>query len=106
MNAIIVEDEAIAARKLTRLLEARNINIVDVVSSVKNLKNHLHEEKEPDIYFFDIHLSDGIVFDALADKQPSAPIIFTTAYILILYPSILTFFLRLWTSMLTTSKLQ
>jgi len=80
MNAIIVEDEAIAARKLTRLLEARSINILNVLSSVEKLKAQLHKEEEPDLYFFDIHLSDGIVFDALAEKQPSAPIIFTTAY--------------------------
>lgn len=80
MNVVIVEDEAIAARQLQRMLEKRNINIIEMMTSVQELKEHLMKPVQPDLYFFDIHLNDGIVFEALSGIEVSTPIIFTTAY--------------------------
>ena len=81
MKVIIVEDEAIAARKLKRMLEKHNdIIVMDVLSSVSELSLQLAETDQPDLYFFDIHLNDGIVFDALEGIDFDIPIIFTTAY--------------------------
>jgi len=80
MNAIIVEDEAIAARQLQRMLEARGIDIIGLMTSVEELRDQLKNPIQPDLYFFDIHLNDGIVFEALAGIEMEVPIIFTTAY--------------------------
>jgi DNA-binding LytR/AlgR family response regulator len=81
MKVIIVEDEAIAARKLKRMLEKHDdISIVHTISSVSQLKDRLSETDQPDLYFFDIHLNDGIVFEALEGGDFDIPIIFTTAY--------------------------
>ncbi len=80
MNVIIVEDESIAARRLQRMLADREINVIEIISTVKELKVQLAKKDQPELFFFDIHLSDGLVFDALAEQTLSTPIIFTTAY--------------------------
>ena len=80
MNVIIVEDEAIAARRLQRMLEKKGMQIVKTISSVAALKDQIHASEQPELYFFDIHLNDGIVFEALEGIDFEIPIIFTTAY--------------------------
>lgn len=80
MKVIIVEDEAIAARRLSRMLSSRDLEIVKVITSVQDLKVQLQSANQPELYFFDIHLNDGIVFDAFENIQLNTPIIFTTAY--------------------------
>lgn len=80
MKVIIVEDEAIAARKLKRQLEQKGLEVIKLISSVSELKEQVRSREQPDLYFFDIHLNDGIVFEALEDLDFEAPIIFTTAY--------------------------
>ncbi len=80
IKAIIVEDEGVAARKMQRLLEARDINILKTVISNEELEHVLSKKVLPDIFFMDIHLSDGVIFDLLAKAKIEVPIIFTTAY--------------------------
>jgi len=80
MKTMIVEDEGIAARKLQKMLEAEGFEIVAHCKSNKAIDEYLDENPEPDLYFMDIHLSDGIVFELLQERELKAPIIFTTAY--------------------------
>ena len=80
MKVIIVEDEAIASRQLQRMLETKGIQIMRLMTSVEELREQLIDPSQPDLYFFDIHLNDGIVFEALEDIEVTQPIIFTTAY--------------------------
>lgn len=80
MNVIIVEDEAIAARRLQRMLEKKGLQVIRTISSVSELRDQINSNDQPDLYFFDIHLNDGIVFEALEDVEFDVPIIFTTAY--------------------------
>ncbi len=79
-KAIIVEDEAVAARRMQRLLEAQDIEVIQQIQSLRELNTYLDAGQLPDIFFMDIHLNDGIVFDALKDRKIQTPIIFTTAY--------------------------
>ena len=79
-RAIIVEDEAVAARRMQRILEARGIEVILQIQSLNELNSYLDSGQQPDLYFMDIHLNDGIVFDALNDRKLETPIIFTTAY--------------------------
>lgn len=80
MKAVIVEDEQVSARRMLRLLEARDFQIIEILSSCKSLVEFIDKGEMPDIFFLDIHLSDGIVFEALAQRKVETPIIFTTAY--------------------------
>lgn len=79
-KAVIVEDEAVASRRLSRLLVAEGLEIIATISSLEELKKFLATESLPDLFFMDIHLSDGIVFDVLSNQVIETPIIFTTAY--------------------------
>lgn len=80
MKALIVEDEGVAARRLEKLLKQLAIEVVGQCDSIKTLEQYLNQQTEPDLYFLDIHLSDGIIFDLLQTRTLHAPIIFTTAY--------------------------
>lgn len=80
IKAIIVEDEAVAARRIKKLLEAEGINILGVVHTNKELANIIKFGNDADVYFMDINLSDGIVFEVLQEVELATPIIFTTAY--------------------------
>jgi DNA-binding LytR/AlgR family response regulator len=79
-RAIIVEDEGVAARRMQRLLEARDFQIIETIVSIQELEDFLKGSTQADIFFMDIHLSDGVVFDLLSKANIETPIIFTTAY--------------------------
>lgn len=82
-KVLIVEDEPLAVKRLTRLIKelAPDFEIYKVVDSVSDTVAFLDSE-EVDLIFMDIHLSDGnsfSVFDKV--KNPvKTPIIFSTAY--------------------------
>ena len=80
MKVVIVEDEAVAARRMRRLLEARGLEVTQVIESNVELEALLDKGELPELFFMDIHLSDGVVLDLLMSGQPKVPIIFTTAY--------------------------
>jgi len=80
MKAVIVEDEAVAARRMQRLLASKGIEVLTTVSSNAELATYLAGHERPSVFFMDIHLSDGVVFDLLAEAKIEVPIIFTTAY--------------------------
>ena len=73
-RAIIVEDEAVAARRMQRILEARGIEVILQIQSLNELNSYLDSGQQPDLYFMDIHLNDGIVFDALNDRKLETPL--------------------------------
>lgn len=80
IRAVIVEDEGVASRRMQRMLEARGISVLTDLTSLAELENYLATAAQPDLYFMDIHLSDGVVFELLNDSKLETPIIFTTAY--------------------------
>lgn len=80
IKALIVEDEAVAGRRLQKLLVQQGLEVLDICSSNRELQAYLMQNPEPDLFFLDIHLSDGIVFDFLQKQELQAPIIFTTVY--------------------------
>ena len=80
MKVMLVEDEGVAARRLQKLLEAAGLEVVVHCQSNKSIGDYLDQHPEPELYFMDIHLNDGIVFELLQKRELKAPIIFTTAY--------------------------
>lgn len=80
IKAIIVEDEAVAARRIKKLLEQEEIEVLGVVHTNKELEKTIKLGNDADVYFMDINLSDGLVFEVLQTVELITPIIFTTAY--------------------------
>lgn len=80
IKTVIVEDEAVAARRLQKMLEKEGLIVEQHLKSNKALQSYLDSGKAVDLFFMDIHLSDGIVFETLLQTTVQIPIIFTTAY--------------------------
>jgi DNA-binding LytR/AlgR family response regulator len=82
MKVVIVEDEALAAEKLQRLLQKvdAQIEVVKVLESVEEAVNWFSQNTAPDLVFMDIQLDDGISFEIFDAIKMDAPVIFTTAY--------------------------
>ncbi|MDP4204454.1 MAG: LytTR family DNA-binding domain-containing protein [Bacteroidota bacterium] len=82
MNAVIIEDEALAAERLRKLVNRydKSIHIVATLDSVKSAVEWLNTNRHPDFMLMDIELGDGISFEILEQTSISCPVIFTTAY--------------------------
>ncbi|GAB5524733.1 MAG: LytTR family DNA-binding domain-containing protein [Roseivirga sp.] len=82
MKVLIVEDEAMAARRLTSVLEQLEpgIEILAKLDSVKRVVKWLSENDAPELIFFDIQLADGISFEVFEQTKVKSPVIFTTAF--------------------------
>ena len=82
MKAIIIEDEQSAADNLRFLLKsvAPEIQIIQSIETVSDAIAFFKENKMYDLVFMDIHLADGNSFEIVKEVEPTAPIIFTTAY--------------------------
>lgn len=82
MKAVIIEDEEIIAKVLLNKIQkvAPDVDVIATLPSLKTARRWLSEHAEPDLFFMDIQLSDGISFDIFNDFNIKSPIIFTTAY--------------------------
>ncbi len=82
MRILIIEDEHLAARKLSRLLKEidPDTEIVAVLPSVGKAVTWFYGNPEPDLVFMDIQLEDGISFEIFDEVEIKTPVIFTTAY--------------------------
>jgi DNA-binding LytR/AlgR family response regulator len=82
IKALIVEDESLIARQLQSKIGAiaDDIQILEILPSLKTAKRWLLNNAEPDLMFMDIQLSDGISFEIFEHFQLKCPVIFTTAY--------------------------
>ena len=82
MKILIVEDEAAAVRRLSKMLEEidPDIEVVKDLDSVEAAVNWLSTNPVPDLLFFDIHLADGSSFDIFQQVKITQPVIFITAY--------------------------
>jgi DNA-binding LytR/AlgR family response regulator len=80
MNAIIIEDEKPAARRLGRLLTNLKVGVSTMLHSVEEAIVWFRENKHPDLIFLDIQLSDGLSFEIFEAVDIQSSVIFTTAY--------------------------
>lgn len=81
MEVLIIEDEAVTARKLEAMLNRvdTSIHITGKLESVRQSVLWLKAHK-PDLIFADIHLSDGPAFEIFRQVEVNTPVIFTTAF--------------------------
>ncbi len=87
MNVLIIEDEELAVRKLTRLLQEVDptLHIVGTAASVRASVSWLEanspgQPSAPDLILMDIELADGQSFEIFEQTTVTAPVIFTTSY--------------------------
>ena len=83
MNILIVEDELMAQKSLTRVL-LQNFPDMDIVGCTTSVKSTLewlrNPENHADIIFMDVELSDGVCFEIFRQIEVKAKVIMTTAY--------------------------
>lgn len=82
IKALIIEDEPLTANRLKRIVEKVNaeIKIIALLQTVRETVSWLKQNEEPDLYFMDIQLSDGLSFDIFSAVNITKPVIFTTAF--------------------------
>ena len=83
MNVLIIEDEIMAQKSLTRVLNQNfsDMNIVAYLDSVKGAVEWLSKNGNSiDVIFMDVELSDGVCFEIFKQIDVKANVIMTTAY--------------------------
>lgn len=83
MKVLIVEDEIMAQKSLTRVLMQNfsDIEIVGYTDSIKSTVNWLKDDSHPvDVIFMDVELADGVCFEIFRQVDVKAKVIMTTAY--------------------------
>jgi DNA-binding LytR/AlgR family response regulator len=82
MNVLIIEDEPFAQQELIRILKNIDpvIRVLNCIDSVEESVQWLRNNKQPDLIFMDIQLSDGLSFEIFNHTDVVTPVIFTTAY--------------------------
>ena len=83
MNVLIIEDEVMAQKSLTRVLNQNfpDMNIVGYLDSVKGAVEWLGKNGDSiDVIFMDVELSDGVCFEIFKQIEIKANVIMTTAY--------------------------
>lgn len=81
MRILIIEDEELAVKNLTAILEetAPEAIVAGVCGSVRDAVAWLNENTS-DLILLDIHLSDGLSFKIFEQVKINTPVILTTAY--------------------------
>jgi DNA-binding LytR/AlgR family response regulator len=82
MRVFIVEDEAPAANRLSKLILNLypGTEIIGRADSIESAVRFLSTNNDPHLVFMDIQLADGLSFDIFNQVQLTAPVIFTTAF--------------------------
>lgn len=82
MNALLVEDEDLAVRKLQKLLQevAPDLAVAGVTDSIEASVAWLEANPAPDLIFMDIELADGQSFEIFDRVPVRSKVIFTTSY--------------------------
>ena len=83
MNVLVVEDEIMAQKSLTRLL-TQNFPDMKIVGCTSSIKETVTWLKNPsnivEVIFMDVELADGECFEIFRQTNVNAKVIMTTAY--------------------------
>lgn len=82
MKVLIIEDEPQSANKLQNYVQrlAPESSILAILKSVRESVAYLRSNKEPDLIFLDVQLTDGESFEIFEQVVCDAFIIFVTAF--------------------------
>lgn len=78
----IVEDEQLAAKELSKMLQKLRPNTISIKVILTNVNDAIDffKHNQVDLIFMDIHLGDGKSFNIFKELDLQTPIIYTTAY--------------------------
>ena len=83
MDIMILEDEPKTASLLREFLENVHVSnrIVNISDSIESALSFLQStSREPDLFFMDIQLADGLSFEIFKKIKITRPVVFCTAY--------------------------
>jgi two-component system LytT family response regulator len=82
MTALIIEDEKLAARRLSDLVQRYDskIKIIGIIDSVEKSVEWFRSNDHPELVFMDIQLADGLSFEIFEQTEVRSPVIFITAF--------------------------
>ncbi|OUJ71426.1 LytR/AlgR family response regulator transcription factor [Hymenobacter crusticola] len=82
MKILIVEDEEMAVKKLTKTLTAvePDAEVVGVAGSIRETVAWLKAHPAPDLILMDIELADGQSFQIFEETEVKSTVVFTTSY--------------------------
>ncbi|MCO6480606.1 MAG: response regulator transcription factor [Phaeodactylibacter sp.] len=82
MTVVILEDEELAAERLSNLIRQYDdsIEVLATLDSVEDAVEWFRNNPAPSLAFFDIQLADGRSFQVLEKCEVGCPVIFTTAF--------------------------
>jgi len=82
MKILIIEDEKLAAKRLSGLILKMDetTQIVGILDSIRASVTWFSSNPKPDLVFMDIQLADGLSFEIFDQVVISCPVIFTTAF--------------------------
>jgi DNA-binding LytR/AlgR family response regulator len=82
MKILIIEDEELAAKRLSQMIRTivPEADIVGPLDTIRATVDHLNSGAEYDLIFMDIQLADGKSFSIFEECRILTPVIFTTAY--------------------------
>lgn len=80
MRTVIIEDEKPSARRLNRMLDVLDLDVITMLHSVTEAIEWFKNNEHPELIFLDIQLSDGLSFEIFENVEIKSAIIFTTAY--------------------------
>jgi len=82
MKAVIIEDESLIAEEMKATIAevAPEVEVLQILPSLKAARKWFMQHAEPDLLFMDIKLSDGLSFELFSQFDLKCPVIFCTAY--------------------------
>ena len=77
MNILIVEDEALSARRLKTMVTEIDptFRVLDITESVRKTVEWLKDHPAPDLLLMDIELTDGKSFEVFEQVEVKSPVI-------------------------------
>ncbi|MGI8600482.1 MAG: LytR/AlgR family response regulator transcription factor [Chitinophagaceae bacterium] len=81
IRTVLIEDEGPALKNLMELLsDEKDIKVEAVIDSIQEGIEYFSLEKNIDLIFSDVQLTDGLSFEIFEKVNIQAPVIFVTAY--------------------------
>lgn len=82
MNILIIEDERLAAEKLSKMITSidPSFHIAGITGSIDSSVTWLKNHPLPDLIMADVELEDGQCFEIFNRVMINTPVIFTTSY--------------------------
>jgi two-component system LytT family response regulator len=82
MKVLIIEDEALAAKRIKKMVQEldSSIEVVGTLDSIESSVQWLNSNEHPELILMDIELADGQSFEIFNKVDVKSTVIFTTAY--------------------------